>query len=477
MALRRLILAFLFVPFVSTQASAGDYEDGLSIVSNPTQLALRLDEAIGKFEAVVRSDKSNKEAWFNLGLLEALRNDDVKARQAWQAALSADAQFLPARAKLAGLALKPAAAKIAEARKALKRAKALRKSAERGAAEFGVRNAAELLENAEIAKKKAKKAEKKKRLKKLARIKARIEKYVAYAALFDQAAEAKSAALDLLRRARKEHEEAETTLLQIVEIDRFQPQARNILAAAAIEREDWDAAIRHARNVLLGDPENANAYLNLAIAYFKQGLLDQALLVATTALERRPDAAALHNVLGLIHLERDDSRNATASFLSALKQDPMLIDAKLNLGALELAYGDFSAALKRFDEVLKVRPKDSMLVMSRAVALRGLERFDEASKGYEKALALDPKDPSPLYNLCVLHQQYTMQYEPALKACEAYEVRIGRRHEKSKEMKRRIESLRLTIEALAAEAEQDAEMGADEYGGEMPEDVGGDGAP
>ena len=159
MALRRLILAFLFVPFASTQASAGDYEAALSIVSNPTQLALRLDEAIGKFEAVVRSDKSHKEAWFNLGLLEALRNDDVKARQAWQAALSVDAQFLPARAKLAGLALKPAAAKIAEARKALKRAKALRKSAERGAAEFGVRNAAELLENAEIARKKAKKAE------------------------------------------------------------------------------------------------------------------------------------------------------------------------------------------------------------------------------------------------------------------------------------------------------------------------------
>ena len=171
---------------------------------------------------------------------------------------------------------------------------------------------------------------------------------------------------------------------------RYQAEARNILAEEAIEEEDWEGAIKHARNVLLGDPENVNAYVNLCVTYFKQGMMDQAWLVATTALDRRrelelPEPAALYNLLGLIYLEKDDSRNAAASFMRALKEDPRQLDAKLNLAALELSYGDFKSALKRFDEALVFQPNDPELHTSRAVALRGLERFDEAQKGYERA--------------------------------------------------------------------------------------------
>ena len=84
MIFRALTLALCLTVWSSAPAAAGSYEDGLAIVSNPKQLALRLEEAISNFEAAVRSNKNHKEAWFNLGLLEALRNDDVKARQAWQ---------------------------------------------------------------------------------------------------------------------------------------------------------------------------------------------------------------------------------------------------------------------------------------------------------------------------------------------------------------------------------------------------------
>ena len=268
------------------------------------------------------------------------------------------------------------------------------------------------------------------------------------------AARARLAELKLLRGDKVA---AVQELEAIIAEHRYQPEARNVLSGLAIEAEDWDGAIKHARNVLLGDPENVNAYVNLCVTYFRRGLIDQALLVATTALDRRremqlPEPAALYNLLGLIYLEKDDSRNAAASFLRALKENPRQLDAKLNLAALELSYGDFDTALKRFDEALKLRPKDPMLHTSRGVALRGLERYADAEKGYKAAIAIAPDQIEPYYNLCALHHQYTNDYEAAQRYCTQYKERIDRGHSKWREIVKRLRSIDATLEALRADA-------------------------
>ncbi|MGM0574158.1 MAG: tetratricopeptide repeat protein [Myxococcota bacterium] len=262
------------------------------------------------------------------------------------------------------------------------------------------------------------------------------------------------ARLAQLRLEEGDRASAVQELEAIIEDDRYQAEARNALAEVAIAEEDWDAAIKHARNVLLGDPENTNAYLNLAVAYFRQGLTDQAWLIVSNALDRRPDAAALHNMMGLIYLDKDDSRHATESFLQALKEDPRHVDAKLNLASLELSYGDFETALSRFEEVLGVRPNDPMVLISRAVALRGLERYEEAEKGYEAALEAKPGMPKALYNLCVLHHQYTNKWEEAKSACERYQATLDQDDPRRKEIAMRLEGIEATLEALRAEEER-----------------------
>lgn len=230
--------------------------------------------------------------------------------------------------------------------------------------------------------------------------------------------------------------------------DPYQAEARNILAEIAISEKRWEDARRHARNVLLGDADNMNAYLNLALTYFRHRLVDTALLIANTALKRRPDAAALHNLMGLIYLRKDNSRLAMDSFGKALAANPTLVDAKLNLAALELSYGDFQSALDRFDSVLANHPDDAEIVMSRAVALRGLERYKDAEAGYLKALAMNPKFSEAQYNLCVLHHQYTSDWKAALENCQAYAATLPKRGKKRRELNRRIRSIKSTIEAL-----------------------------
>ncbi len=252
---------------------------------------------------------------------------------------------------------------------------------------------------------------------------------------------------------------AKSQLEAIIKADRFQPEARNLLAQLAIENKKWDEAIKHARNVLLGDPDNVNAYLNLAVAYYRRGLPEQAGLIASNALERQPKAAALHNMMGLVYLARDDSRHASEEFVKALKIDPAQIDARVNLGSLELAYGDFKTALSRFDQVLKLekdagQQPDPMVVLSRAVTLRGLQRYDEAEKGYREALRLDPKMDAARYNLCVLYHQYKDKGEDrakwleAKRVCKDYLGRIKRKHPKYREIRKRIRSIDQTLKVL-----------------------------
>jgi len=250
-------------------------------------------------------------------------------------------------------------------------------------------------------------------------------------------------------------------LEKIAAEDPFQQDAQNLLTAWKLERatdqlrldkkkaaEAFEGARRHGRNVLAGDPDNIHAYLNIAITYYREGLFDQAGLVAESALEGHKEAAALHNVLGLVNLSRDNLRAATDAFLAALTADPANDDARLNLASIELGYGNFDSALKRFDEVLKSRPNDADVLMSRAVALRGLGRYDEAEKGYLAALAARPGTNEADYNLCVLHQQYTQKYELAKARCESFLGRIDKSNPKFGEVNKRIKSIEATMRAL-----------------------------
>jgi len=255
-----------------------------------------------------------------------------------------------------------------------------------------------------------------------------------------------------LALARGETARAVETLEGIIGESRFQPEARNLLAAHAIARQDYDGAILHARNVLLGDPRNVNALLNAAIAYYHKGLYDQAGLIAESGLDRQPEAAALRNVMGLVYLARDNTRRATEEFLAALESDPGNMDARLNLAALELAYGNFDSSLRRLDAALEVRRNDPMIVLSRGVALRGLERFAEAQEAYERALALNPGLHDAEYNLCVLHHQFTEQWQEARRWCSRYLGRIDATHPRHREVERRVRAVETTIMLLESEA-------------------------
>jgi len=73
--------------------------------------------------------------------------------------------------------------------------------------------------------------------------------------------------------------------------------------------------------------------------------------------------------------------------------------AAFGRGATLAKDGKFDAAIKEFDEAIRLKPGNAMAYNDRGAAYEGLHQESRAESDYEQALSLDPQLPDALYNL------------------------------------------------------------------------------
>lgn len=256
-----------------------------------------------------------------------------------------------------------------------------------------------------------------------------------------------------------------------IEIDVVNPTARNNLAVvyrqnAVKVRQGGDVerankmflkAVGHVRKVLAGDPQNIQAYNNLALIYYDLRKYELAQLVCLNALKFDKPDAGLHNNLGLILLKLNKVTQALKSFNAALEVDPGHIPAHMNIGLITLSYRDFANAQGHFDSVLKVDDGHVEALVGKAVAARGMGKHGEAVALYGRVRSLAPKDARACWNLGVLHQQYLQKPQQAIEDYRCY-LKYARTEDKASrdQARQRIENLQLVMKYQAEEAAQDS---------------------
>ena len=129
-----------------------------------------------------------------------------------------------------------------------------------------------------------------------------------------------------------------------------------------------------------------------------------------------------------------------------VRDDPRLFDARLNFGAVTLAYKDSSTAIEQFAQAVLIRPTSVEARLGQAVALRGLGKAEDAQRVLVD-LARDPNNADVRFNLCLLYQENLNKLEQAVGECNAFLRLAPANHPKRKEATRRIESLGYQIEA------------------------------
>jgi len=167
----------------------------------------------------------------------------------------------------------------------------------------------------------------------------------------------------------------------------------------------YDDAIRHFQNALRIDPDSDDVKFDLADAYFRKGLYEQALDIAqqTSANGRRDDAYLA--LLGDIRAHLGQTSQAGEIYKNAIERNPDNDQYYLSLALLELRENDLESAERTLRQGLARIPASGKLLWGQGLvsALEG--NTSQAAERLEQAVDLLPEWSGSYSTLGVFYYQ------------------------------------------------------------------------
>lgn len=179
----------------------------------------------------------------------------------------------------------------------------------------------------------------------------------------------------------------------------------NARARAMIEVGKPGEALSLATEALKKDETNVEVMKTIALAYLAMRKFEAARIVLTQILETKRDPEVL-DLLGQMAMREGERKQAIVYLAEAVRGNPNLVDAHLNLGILYHEAGDYEAAIAEFQEAVRVEPSYWPAYMNMGNSFRKLGRFAEAEEAYQKALKLYPDCADCYFNLGVAALEY-----------------------------------------------------------------------
>ena len=132
-----------------------------------------------------------------------------------------------------------------------------------------------------------------------------------------------------------DHEGAEQALLKAIELSPGDPQSEALLGWAQMLQAKYDEALMNFQKVLIREPANALARINVGYICLKKRIFGEAIEHLSKAIRLDNDRKATlyaHFYLGLVYLEREMYEDAQTFFQKTLALGPNLIEAHYELG-------------------------------------------------------------------------------------------------------------------------------------------------
>jgi tetratricopeptide (TPR) repeat protein len=129
-------------------------------------------------------------------------------------------------------------------------------------------------------------------------------------------------------------------------------QAQSLLGWAQMLNEDYDDALATFQQVLMKEPANSLARINVGYICLKKGIFGEAIEHLSKAIRLDNDKKATlyaHFYLGLVYLEREMFEDAQNFFEKTLKLGPNLIEAYYELGRAQWFGGDQELARQTWE--------------------------------------------------------------------------------------------------------------------------------
>ena len=150
-----------------------------------------------------------------------------------------------------------------------------------------------------------------------------------------------------------DHEGAEVSLKKALELSPNDPQTEALLGWSQMLQEKYDDALMSFQKVLMRQPANALARINVGYICLKKRIFGEAIEHLSKAIRLDNDRKAVlyaHFYLGLVYLEREMYEDAMNFFRKTLALGPNLIEAYYELGRAHWFNGDREQALASWRE-------------------------------------------------------------------------------------------------------------------------------
>ena len=165
------------------------------------------------------------------------------------------------------------------------------------------------------------------------------------------------------------------------------------LAAAQRRRGRYAESVETYRALIGIEPGRASVHAALGDALFRLERYAEAVAALERALslrQHRPAAGPVHRRLGHALMTLERTEEAAQHYERALEIDPRDAESIDRLAWLRFRQNDYRAALRLYRKRLEIGPEDAAVHSNIAASLYHLGRPEEALRGFERALALDP---------------------------------------------------------------------------------------
>ena len=188
---------------------------------------------------------------------------------------------------------------------------------------------------------------------------------------------------------------------------------------------DHDRAQDFARQALIRDPKNLDAYKTLLRSNLDRKQFAMAELVGVRALKISGTDPDLYMGIGDVQLGKGSVDKAAAQYQKALDANAGFVPARLALARLALKDEDYAAAEKHLSRAVADGGGTAEVHLDLGVAYRGLGQPDKALAEYDAAEKLQPKLAAVYLNRGIVLQRYKDMPEKSLELYKHYVALSG----------------------------------------------------
>ncbi|MGH7714191.1 MAG: tetratricopeptide repeat protein, partial [Gemmatimonadaceae bacterium] len=145
-----------------------------------------------------------------------------------------------------------------------------------------------------------------------------------------------------------DHAGAEAAITRALEFSGDSVEARSLLGWAQMLQEKYDDALGNFQQVLMAEPANALARVNVGYICLKKGIFGEAIEHLSKALRLDNDRKATlyaNFYLGMLYFQREMYEDAEQFYRKAIALGPNLIEAHYELGRTCWRHGDRAKAI------------------------------------------------------------------------------------------------------------------------------------